>query len=532
MSGSGEPCRVKSLCPPPQLIEPDESQNVDSNQNLAFELNRDILKLRVEEYDSNPPSSCGEDDDDNPEHSFDAVVAADPSWIEPSQDVVISMVSLLDHYFSDENLVKDKFLLKHVRRNKQGYVSVKLLTSFKKLKHLSRSDWRVTAFCCKSSQNLELNHSGNKVKRREQLPHIDLPTTSIKTILAKLPTGDMMTVDEISFIFRKFGSLSTVRLIRPGKEVPLDLRNHVAKHPELGQSTCAVVEFDRTEECQNAYKTLGKSAREENTGWEYSLLGSGRNPRRQQKKQKAKERQGLLCGSYGYDSSEEFGSSPFPSSRENSPEIRRKFPLNTRSGQYLTPSPLVSPYGSRSNSPMRHSSSGHPSPNFQRRSATESPVPNNKWAIGSRSKLGQSPLARRRQITSPNDHFSKATPPSPLVVPNLLGKNNNNEEPATKSPWFRRRQDFLAAQNDSPLGSPSGSPILSRKNVGVRQSKTNPADWFPTSEGTGVLRMPRGPPDNSTKGFHRDNPVLGKLEMLSSQVAAAATYESSSQPNC
>ena len=123
---------------------------------------------------------------------------------------------------------------------------------------------------------------------------------------------------------------------------------------------------------------------------------------------------------------------------------------------------------------------------------------------------------------------------------------------------FLRPKVSLKAQNwtdklkldDSPLGSPSGSPILSRKNVGVRQSKTNPADWFPTSEGTGVLRMPRGPPDNSTKGFQwvfavcliqqlptitkisRDNPVLGKLEMLSSQVAAAATYESSSQPNC
>ncbi|CAG5098169.1 Oidioi.mRNA.OKI2018_I69.XSR.g15428.t1.cds [Oikopleura dioica] len=519
MSGSDETCGVKSLCPPPQLIEPD-NQNADTNQNLPFELNRDILKLRVEDFDSNPPSSCGEEDDDNPEHSFDAVIAADPSWVEPSQDVVVSMVSLLDHYFSDENLVKDKFLLKHVRRNKQGYVSVKLLTSFKKLKHLSRSDWRVTAFCCKSSRNLELNHSGNKVKRREQLPHIDLPTTSIKTILAKLPTGDMMTVDEISFIFRKFGSLSTVRLIRPGKEVPLDLRNHVAKHPELGQSTCAVVEFDKTEECQNAYKTLGKIAREENTGWEYSLLGSGRNPRRQQKKQKAKERQ-LLGGSYGYDSAEEFGSSPFVSSRENSPEVRRKFPLNAaRSGQYLTPSPLVSPYGSRSNSPMRHSSSGHPSPNFQRRSVSDNPVGNNKWAIGNRSKLGQSPLARRRQITSPNDHYAKATPPSPLVVPNLLGKNNNNDEPAQKSPWFRRRQDFLAAQNDSPLGSP--------------QNKTNSTDWGYSSSPveSGILRNPRGPPDNTTKGFHRDNPVLGKLEMLSSQVAAAATYESSSQPNC
>ena len=114
---------------------------------------------------------------------------------------------------------------------------------------------------------------------------------------------------QISLIFRKFGSLSTVRLIRPGKEIPLDLRNHIAKHPEIGSLTCAVVEFDKTEECQNAYKNLGKKARDENTGWEYSLLGSGRNPRRQIKKMKAKERQ--LLGGYGYDSSEEFNSSPY-----------------------------------------------------------------------------------------------------------------------------------------------------------------------------------------------------------------------------
>ena len=40
----------------------------------------------------------------------------------------------IEFYFSDENLEKDAFLLKHVRRNKLGYVSVKLLTSFKKVR--------------------------------------------------------------------------------------------------------------------------------------------------------------------------------------------------------------------------------------------------------------------------------------------------------------------------------------------------------------------------------------------------------------
>ena len=53
--------------------------------------------------------------------------ASDPTWSQPANDVLVQMVALLDHYFSDENLIKDKFLLKHVRRNKQGYVSGKIL---------------------------------------------------------------------------------------------------------------------------------------------------------------------------------------------------------------------------------------------------------------------------------------------------------------------------------------------------------------------------------------------------------------------
>ena len=74
-----------------------------------------------------------------------------------------------------------------------------------------------------------------------------------------------------------------------------------------------------------AYKTLGKKAREENSGWEYNLLGekfalktlliilfcigSGRNPRRQHKKEKAKELAYMRYG--GYDSSDDFNSSPY-----------------------------------------------------------------------------------------------------------------------------------------------------------------------------------------------------------------------------
>lgn len=54
-------------------------------------------------------------------------------WIAPDADLIQKMVSQIEYYLSDENLVKDAFLLKHVRRNKMGYVNIKLLTSFKKV---------------------------------------------------------------------------------------------------------------------------------------------------------------------------------------------------------------------------------------------------------------------------------------------------------------------------------------------------------------------------------------------------------------
>lgn len=59
-------------------------------------------------------------------------------WKPPDQELIRKLVDQIEFYFSDENLEKDAFLLKHVRRNKLGYVSVKLLTSFKKVRLRSR----------------------------------------------------------------------------------------------------------------------------------------------------------------------------------------------------------------------------------------------------------------------------------------------------------------------------------------------------------------------------------------------------------
>ncbi|XP_039252050.2 la-related protein 6-like [Styela clava] len=443
-----------------------------------------VIKLVQEEGNLTPVSSAGEDDD-SPD--FQDMLKQDKTWIPPSEEIEIKIRDLLEHYFSNDNISKDKFLLKHVKRNKHGYVSVKLLTSFKKIKNLSK-DWKMTAYCVLKSDKLEINRVGTKLRRKEPLPEIDLPTTSIRTILYKL--GDSQeepSVDQVSEKFREFGQLTTIRIIRPSMEVPADLRNHMTKHPELGQSLCVVIEFETTDGAHNAYKTLSKVAREEEKTESYSLLGSGRNPR------KTGGRNRDI-----YDSNDE---SPYTSSRENSPLMpRRKFVTGKNGWQTNTRysvSPLASPQGSRDTSPTRSNSDRSPrgSPRMQRKNLggqASIPPPSGSWRTGLRDSTPEtsprgspkgSPMSSRKHISQQKK--------SPLAIPNNVttpdSAGSNNSTPSG-SPWLQRKRMLAASQAaNSPSGSPGTSPVLGRK--------------FQDGVPEGVLRLPKGPPSINAKGF-------------------------------
>ena len=82
------------------------------------------LTLHVPSGLSGATTSGGENERDDLEQE----------WQPPDEELIKKLVDQIEFYFSNENLEKDAFLLKHVRRNKLGYVSVKLLTSFKKVR--------------------------------------------------------------------------------------------------------------------------------------------------------------------------------------------------------------------------------------------------------------------------------------------------------------------------------------------------------------------------------------------------------------
>ncbi|KFO11812.1 La-related protein 6, partial [Balearica regulorum gibbericeps] len=156
----------------------------------------------------------------------------------PDPQLVQRIVSQVEFYLSDENLAKDAFLLKHVQKNKMGFVSIKLLTSFKKVKYLTR-DWRLTLYALQFSELLELRGTppSKLLLAWELLP----PEQNV------LPPLQKNFLETITRMFSPFGAIASIRILRPGRKLPSDVRKYTSRFPELLSKCCALVEYESLE---------------------------------------------------------------------------------------------------------------------------------------------------------------------------------------------------------------------------------------------------------------------------------------------
>uniref|UniRef100_T1JNV0 Uncharacterized protein n=1 Tax=Strigamia maritima TaxID=126957 RepID=T1JNV0_STRMM len=219
---------VPAPAPVPYIREPTSSESSDSSIcELTEKLDVDL-------------------DVDEPDNSV---------FVAPDDDLRDRISKQVEYYFSDINLTKDAFLLKHIKRNKEGYVSIKLISSFKKVKALTR-DWKVVAFSVKTSEKLIVNESGTKVGRKDPLPSQDDAVPTRTVIAMNLPL-DNPTVENISGLFAKCGGIALTRILRPGTPVPPDIKQYVNKHPGIGTCVCAVIEFASAEAAGKAVTEMG-----------------------------------------------------------------------------------------------------------------------------------------------------------------------------------------------------------------------------------------------------------------------------------
>merc|ERR1719245_2529710 len=195
--------------------------------------------------------------DQHEESSLENVEEEEEPFSEPDDDLCEKIVQQVEFYFSDANITKDKFLLKHVKRNKEGFVSLKLISSFKRVKHLTK-DWRQVAFAIKKcSKLLEVNDLETKVRRLAELPPYDETTPSRTVVILNLPM-ERPTIEAVAEIFAPCGEIVLVRILRPGNPIPADIKQYVAKHPEMQTKVCALVEYQLTEYAQKAVKELNE----------------------------------------------------------------------------------------------------------------------------------------------------------------------------------------------------------------------------------------------------------------------------------
>lgn len=150
------------------------------------------------------------------------ITEEDDTFTPPDDELADKICAQVEFYFSDENIIKDAFLLKHVKRNKEGYVSLKLITSFKKVKHLSK-DWRVVGAALARSKKLEINPQGTKLRRIDRLPPFDQTTPSRTILAARLPV-EKLTVQSVAEIFKRCGEITLIRVLKPGHPAPSEVK--------------------------------------------------------------------------------------------------------------------------------------------------------------------------------------------------------------------------------------------------------------------------------------------------------------------
>lgn len=132
------------------------------------------------------------------------------------------------------------------------------------MRYLTR-DWRLTLYALQFSRLLEVNKEGTKVRRRIPIPESLLTIPPSKLLLAwELQPQEQDTpllrqksfLDTITRMFSPFGAIAAIRILRPGRKLPSDVRKYTSRFPELLSKCCAMVEYESLESACRAFEDL------------------------------------------------------------------------------------------------------------------------------------------------------------------------------------------------------------------------------------------------------------------------------------
>ncbi|XP_014516849.1 la-related protein 6A [Vigna radiata var. radiata] len=240
---------VNVTASPPPLVDPSvgpdltvaetENHAVLSDEEHGHELDLD--------HDLDHERDCEHDHD---EHIGDRDHAAVPAV--SSEDLKLKIIKQVEYYFSDENLPNDKYMLGFAKKNKEGFVPISVIASFRKMKKLTRDHTFIVA-ALKESSLLVVSSDGKRVKRLHPLRFNEARDHKLFTVLVENLPEDH-SKKNIQRIFHEAGNIKRITINDPYSTS--ESTKHIKQEMLISNKLHALVEFETIEAAERAVAML------------------------------------------------------------------------------------------------------------------------------------------------------------------------------------------------------------------------------------------------------------------------------------
>ncbi|EOY27718.1 Translation initiation factor eIF-2B subunit delta, putative isoform 2 [Theobroma cacao] len=188
----------------------------------------------------------GQDQDQNQSHDNSSATGV------LTEDLKNKIIKQVEYYFSDVNLPTDKYMMSLIKKNKDGFVPISVIASFRKMKKLTRNYPSIIT-ALKESSLLVVSSDEKKVKRKNPLPFIEVRDPKLFTVLVENLPEDH-SVENIRRIFGEVGRIKNISIYDP---LAVEESKKKGRADILISSKIhALVEYETVEAAEKAVATL------------------------------------------------------------------------------------------------------------------------------------------------------------------------------------------------------------------------------------------------------------------------------------
>ncbi|ERN10118.1 la-related protein 6C [Amborella trichopoda] len=166
------------------------------------------------------------------------------------------IIKQVEYHLSDSSLATNDYLMKQMNKDPEGYVSISLIASFKKIKALVNNN-HMLATALRSSSKLVVSEDGKKVRRQQRLTDTDIEEFQSRAVVVENLPSDH-SHQNLEKIFGVVGSVKTVRVCNPpASSTSGSLSSKSPKTDMLVSNKLhALVEFETVEQAEKAVAEL------------------------------------------------------------------------------------------------------------------------------------------------------------------------------------------------------------------------------------------------------------------------------------